>query len=188
MTRITKYLRDKIVTNAIEKSGINTTIKTIETSMVKLGEDIRIDYFDGIEQYEKYQEIVKNSNRKLKFYNSNYQFNAAFGGQRYCFSLGEYKATPHDLLTFNSDHEFSKRFFNLERQLREAKDKRDEIETTVKGSISKFTTVEKLLKVWSEAKELIPETVKPQTTEIVLVTDDLNKMIGLPTNESQQTS
>lgn len=188
MTRITKYLRDRIVTNAIEKSGINTTIKTINTSIDQLGEDIRIDYFGGAEIYQMYQETVNSSNDVLCFSYKNYRFNAAFGGQRYCFSFDNYIPVPHDLLTFNSDHEFSKRFFNLERQLREAMDKRDEIETTVKGSISKFTTVEKLLKVWPEAKELIPETVKLQTTEIVLVTDDLNKMLGLPTNEPQQTS
>ena len=188
MTRITKYLRDQIVTNAIEKSGINTTIKTIDASINQLGEDIRIDYFGGVKQYETYKEVVEDSDKRLKFYYSHYRFNAAFGGQRYCFSFDDYTPVPYDLLTFNSDHEFSKRFFNLERQLREATDKRDEIETTVKGSISKFTTVEKLLKVWPEAKELIPETVKPQTTEIVLVKDDLNKMLGLPTNEPQQTS
>lgn len=188
MTRITKYLRDQIVTNAIEKSGVNTAIKTINTSIVQLGEDIRIDYFGGTEQYKKYQKIVEGSDKRLKFYYSNYRFNTAFGGQRYCFRFDDCVPVPHNLLTFNSDHEFSKRFFNLERQLREATDKCDEIETTVKGSISKFTTIEKLLKVWPEARELIPETVKPQTTEIVLVTDDLNKMLGLPTNEPKQTS
>lgn len=188
MTRITKYLRDQIVTNAVEKSGMNTVIKTINTSIGQLGEDIRIDYFGGTEQYEKYQKIVENNNDILEFRNQCYRFNAAFGGQRYCFSFNNYTPVPHHLLTFNSDHEFSKRFFNLERQLSEATDKRDEIETTVKGSISKFTTIEKLLKAWPEARELIPEMVESQTTEIVLVTDNLNKMLGLPTNEPKQTS
>lgn len=58
------------------------------------------------------------------------------------------------------------------------------LKSTLKATISGFTTVEKLLEAWPDAKELIPETTpiaKQPGTGIALSVADLNAMCGIPT-------
>ncbi|AHG23448.1 hypothetical protein O197_32 [Edwardsiella phage eiAU-183] len=56
-----------------------------------------------------------------------------------------------------------------------------EIKASVKATISKFRTVEKLLEAWPEAKDLLPEKQAAATgTRLALSREDLNAMIRLP--------
>lgn len=60
------------------------------------------------------------------------------------------------------------------------------LKSTLAATISGFTTVEKLLEAWPDAKELIPETLpianKPGTN-IALSVADLNAMCGIPSGK-----
>lgn len=60
------------------------------------------------------------------------------------------------------------------------------MQSTLKATISGFTTVEKLLEAWPDAKELIPETLpiaKKPGTNIALSVADLNALCGIPTGK-----
>lgn len=60
------------------------------------------------------------------------------------------------------------------------------LKSTLTATISGFTTVEKLLEAWPDAKELIPETLpiaKKPGTNIALSVADLNAMCGIPTGK-----
>ncbi len=71
----------------------------------------------------------------------------------------------------------------------EAEQLREEYNTlksTLRATISAFTTVEKLLEAWPDAKELIPETTpiaKQPGTGIALSVADLNALCGIPTGK-----
>lgn len=65
----------------------------------------------------------------------------------------------------------------IEKQLKE-------LEETVLASISSITTLKKLLEQWSEAKELLPaELLEAKVQLPALQTNNLNKLIGLPTKK-----
>lgn len=60
------------------------------------------------------------------------------------------------------------------------------LKSTLLATISGFTTVEKLLEAWPDAKELIPETLpiaKKPGTGIALSVADLNAMCGIPSGK-----
>lgn len=60
------------------------------------------------------------------------------------------------------------------------------LKSTLAATISGFTTVEKMLEAWPDAKELIPETLpiaKKPGTNIALSVADLNAMCGIPTGK-----
>lgn len=60
------------------------------------------------------------------------------------------------------------------------------LKSTLTATISGFTTVEKLLEAWPDAKELIPETLpiaKKPGTNIALSVADLNAMCGIPSGK-----
>lgn len=60
------------------------------------------------------------------------------------------------------------------------------LKSTLRATISGFTTVEKLLEAWPDAKELIPETTpiaKQPGTGIALSVADLNALCGIPTGK-----
>lgn len=60
------------------------------------------------------------------------------------------------------------------------------LKSTLAATISGFTTVEKLLEAWPDAKELIPETLpiaKKPGTNIAISVADLNAMRGIPSGK-----
>ncbi|MBZ7312623.1 hypothetical protein FMK79_17585 [Klebsiella oxytoca] len=59
-----------------------------------------------------------------------------------------------------------------------------EIESTVWAALNSVTTLKRLVEVWPESKELIPESSDDaRTTLPALKVEDLNRMIGLPTEK-----
>ncbi|EFJ2475479.1 hypothetical protein G5Z15_003802 [Escherichia coli] len=60
------------------------------------------------------------------------------------------------------------------------------LKSTLRATISAFTTVEKLMEAWPDVKELIPETTpiaKQPGTGIALSVADLNALCGIPTGK-----
>ena len=57
-----------------------------------------------------------------------------------------------------------------------------DLRTQIKGTLSRFSTDKTLLKVWPEAVELLPNYVPETKSQLPAVrTEELNKLIGLPT-------
>lgn len=116
----------------------------------------------------------------------------AFGGQRVRLRYGKdnngediYLLTPDDnKCLFPADHELSKRFEKLTQKENKLKEKETEINTTVQVALNSVTTIKRLIEIWPESKELIPTDISKSTSTLpALQVEDLNKLIGLPTDK-----
>lgn len=96
------------------------------------------------------------------------------------------KYTPHtgesDFIV--SDPKWREELDAIDKEAVQLRAEYDTLQSTLKATISGFTTVEKLLEAWPDAKELIPETTpiaKQPGTGIALSVADLNALCGIPT-------
>lgn len=83
-----------------------------------------------------------------------------------------------------SDPKWLEELNSIDREAESLREEYNTLQSTLKATISGFTTVEKLLEAWPDAKELIPETTqiaKQPGTGIALSVADLNAMCGIPT-------
>ncbi|MBZ7208083.1 hypothetical protein FMK66_11450 [Klebsiella michiganensis] len=63
--------------------------------------------------------------------------------------------------------------------------RKKEIEATVWAALNSVTTLKRLIEVWPESKELIPENSDNARASLpALKVEDLNRMIGLPTEDT----
>ena len=64
-------------------------------------------------------------------------------------------------------------------------EERATLSAQVRGALSKFTTVKRLLDAWPEAKELLPDRLPEAKPALPAIrTEDLNALIGLPSEEA----
>lgn len=54
-----------------------------------------------------------------------------------------------------------------------------QIQSEIRGLLSTFHTVEKLIEAWPEVKDFIPETTKPAITLPAIPINDINQRLGL---------
>lgn len=202
MTKLTKAVKEQIVKNAVEKSGlINEHNKIIQrraewANNVRLfaigGADVEKQLIAINEQYEKLYASVDGSLRgdfrkPVKADNDIYvnvsgiSFTALFNGQLgYNKSDHIYKITPNNIVLL-ADNPLVAEFHEIHNQQEEYNNKVVTLNNSVNGVIANITTVKKLLDVWPEAKELLPPEIEKQTINLPMVqTADLNKLIGLP--------
>lgn len=203
--RLTNVIREQITENALTKSGIVEALEALQNKRYEVARDARIAAFGGTEktkkvdkQYEKLENILS----ELRGYGSSlylssgrsHSINIAISGRQigWCSygkdseGLDIYLVTPaRDLCLFGATHEITKRLdeiFNEEQKLNARK---KEIEATVWAALNSVTTLKRLIEVWPESKELIPENGdKSKVTLPALRVEDLNRMIGLPTEET----
>ena len=82
-----------------------------------------------------------------------------------------------------ADHPLSVEFSQLEDERETLAKKRDDLRTEVRAAVNSCTTVAKLLRIWPEAKELLPAYATQTTNLPAVQVDKLNAAIGLPTEE-----
>ncbi len=123
---------------------------------------------------------------------SGYYIYPAFNGQRTTLKYGKDNngneirlLTPsRDKCLFSADHELSKRFEKLNKKESKIEKKKFEIENNIQATLNSVTTIKRLFEIWPESKELIPTNIsKPLSTLPALQVEDLNKLIGLPTDK-----
>ncbi|MFH0362018.1 Nmad5 family putative nucleotide modification protein, partial [Escherichia coli] len=86
-----------------------------------------------------------------------------------------------DKCMFSAEHEITKRFDEICALQQKLEAKKKDIESNVWAALNSVTTVKRLIEVWPESKELLPkEADKASTALPALRVEDLNKMIGLP--------
>ena len=110
-------------------------------------------------------------------------FESLFG---YSAEYDKTKYTPHngesDFIV--SDPKWREELDAINKEAVQLRAEYDTLQSTLKATISGFTTVEKLLEAWPDAKELIPETTpiaKQPGAGIALSVADLNALCGIPT-------
>ncbi|MDH0967700.1 Nmad5 family putative nucleotide modification protein [Klebsiella michiganensis] len=95
-------------------------------------------------------------------------------------------ATPNrDLCLFGAEHEITKRFDDIMNEEQKLNARAKEIESTVWAVLNSVTTLKRLIEVWPESKDLIPGNSDNARASLpALKVEDLNRMIGLPTEEA----
>lgn len=192
MTRITKDMREQMVSKALAKAGIFERIGANYEREREWAEAVRIDALGGPEAaaaldalqaefhalLQRVPESLKNCSEIICTRGSIYT-NVA--GLRYRAAWNGWKPAPHEH-TITADNPLAQQFHDLQAEQRAATAERDRIEGTVRGALLGFTTVKKLLEAWPEAAELLPDDSpdKPKTTLPAVPVADLNAMLGLP--------
>lgn len=203
--RLTNVIREQIAKNALIKSGVIAELEDIDKRKGQLAQDARVFAFGGSDKAKEIDSIMKKLEKLeseaqkmgVSIYISaskNYGIDLAIGGRRLgrigygVDNKGDSIAlvTPQrDNCLFSADHEITIKFDNLLSEQAKANKRKEDIEKTVWAALNSVTTVKRLIEVWPESQELIPENVDSVKASLpALKVEDLNKMIGLPTSEA----
>lgn len=202
--RLTNDIKDIIKNNALAKAGIFKQKEELKKEFNQLALDVRIEALGGEDKAKKMELVLEVAISNLKMlreevnsdigtYNSkNSRIIPAFAGQRTTLYYGNDKddneirlLTPsRDKCLFSADHELSKRFEKLNKKESRIKKKESEIEANVQAALNSVTTIKRLIEIWPESKELIPTDISKASIQLpALQVEDLNKLIGLPTDK-----
>lgn len=202
--RMNNSIREQIIGNAVKKAGFPERAEAIRQRRAAWAEAVRIDSLGGAEAAEAieklqdelneiYQRIPKNlrndkpsMRRDYEMYRLNVaglRYNAQFSGHvsNLCSDrVTRIAPAEHVLL---ADNPLTAEFHELHALQEQYDSELDNLCQSVRAAVESVTTTEKLLKVWPEAAELLPTEVAPKQLLPALPVVDLNKMIGLPSNE-----
>lgn len=202
MTKLTKAVKEQIVKNAIEKSGLIEEHNKIIQRRAEWANNVRLFVIGGAEvekqliaineQYAALHESVPKNlqgdyrrpvrQRNETFVNvAGISFRAYFHGcldYNHCDQI--HRISPSSV-TLLADNPLVAEFHEIHNQQEEYENKVVTLKNSVNGVIANITTVKKLLDVWPEVKELLTPDIEKQTVNLPMVqTADLNKLIGLP--------
>lgn len=200
MTRLTIALKEKIIEAAFEKSGVTKRLADIDVKRKAWAEDVRIKALGGkkkADEYEALHQQVKSMLEALpKSMQSDGHYNGIVvrrdddillnvAGMRFRANFGEYRVTPKEY-TLLADDKLAIRFSELEAEEHAACDQKQTVRTTVCAALEKVSTIKALLKIWPEVVELLPAgyDTDPAKAQLPAIrTEDLNAMIGLPSDK-----
>ena len=200
--RLNASLRDKIINNALVKSGVLDEVNQHELAMRDFAKRVRVAAFGGEEkaklvdekaaQIQRIEDELSEAGCANVYVNFNRgsDINAAFNGLRICLPYGKgednrytFLLTPkYDKCLFSATDPLSIEFTELEAKGESINKKKDDLKTTVTSILNSVSTTKRLIEVWPEAKELLPDSVEREITGLpALHIADVNKLIGLPT-------
>lgn len=193
MTRMTNYLRDEIVKNALAKTPLAADEAALTQDRYALAESFRIAALGGPEEAARLEKAAAKIEKALSelpnaLVNSDYPirrsdmaYRANLGGLRVNLVFPAERLCPSGL-TFTGDHPLVCRFHELLNREAELDKRRSDLKTQVRAVLNSCTTVKKLLDVWPEVKELLPQQLEEARAQLPAVqTADLNAALGLPT-------
>lgn len=192
MTRITKTLAEDIVDAALKKAGVPDARKALTAKEQEWAERCRIQHLGGPEKAAEYEKINAEARRlyaqlpvDLREFNSiaNVETYARVNvaGQRACIQMPEPRICPSKFWPIAADDPLAQQWYELCAEREAIDTKADNVKTQVRGVVSQFTTVAKLLAAWPEAEQLLPAEVPSQKPTLPAVrVEDLNKALGLP--------
>lgn len=206
MTRLNAKIRESVVRNALVKAGVTSREESLIARRAKLADDIRLLAIGGIEEEAKLDaefSRVKEHLKKLDsgFFKyttypsprSDYDISVNFAGRSatlYFNGLGhnQGKAVYKNYVTgervvVTADNPLNDEFDAIELEQRTINDLRSHVKAEVTAMVNSVTTIKKLLEIWPESKELLPEEEKEQSTALVADVNNLNAMIGLPSGD-----
>lgn len=209
MTRLNNSIRNQIIKNAIEQSGVNTRNADLIERRANLAEAIRIRAIGGEEadadresKIAKIKACVeKHSHNSIRVniheYNINGSIRVNFAGRSIDLDYtGKENAPYHDVFKYSGNNHYNNRlaltnddpllieYDVIQEVQKQVNTLRETIETETRAIVYSVTTIKKLLEIWPESRELIPNVNKPATgTGLVVNTTNLNAAIGLPKEE-----
>lgn len=204
-TRLTNAFRERIAKNALIKSGVIAELEALQIKRHEIARDARVFAFGGkdkSDELDKRYEELEQISKELRgdgasLYEPNgkgVSIDISIGGRRLGWCPYGYNSEGFniELLTparnrclFDADHEITKRFDEVFAAEAKLEARRKDIESTVWAALNSVTTIKRLIEVWPESKELIPDGVDTaKQTLPALKVEDLNRLIGLPTEQA----
>lgn len=196
MTRITNALRDAIADKAIEKAGLNAKRAEHDKRRAAWKEAVRIDGLGGVEKAAYLEEIdaqIRKMQEKIPVAlrygssggldrNSCVYVNIA--GAKVYISFGDSVPSRYRNHVITADNPLAQQFYDLEAEEKAIDEAKSSLRAQLKGTLSKFTTVKRLLDAWPEVKELLPDRLPEAKPTLPAVrTEELNALIGLPSED-----
>jgi len=210
MTRLTVAIKEQIVNNALKQAGIFDEKKSLRSRRVYMAEGVRVYGLGGVDALVKLEKNIKHikslqagdcfKNISKSCFGTHGDFeiyNCKIGGANVCIQYNGNEGrndyghvdrliknpTPYNV-NIPADHPLAVEFNAIQKVSIELKDRSNTIKSQVKGSLSQYTTIKKLIEAWPEVKELLPKTVDESKPKLpVVLVKDLNKLIGLPKGE-----
>lgn len=207
--RLNKEIKSKILHNAIDKSPLITEAKKLTAERAEIAEKLRRKFITEDHEVEinQLKERLKELQKKTKIdllscYDTDNEIMINISGQRHnvCFSgfcsgvsneiLGIYdvaktrvwkKVSRGTRYAVEDDCGLMKNIDECEALYNKFLD----LKTQVNAILGKCNTDNQLLKIWPESAELIPAESVKQSTALMVKTDALNSMIGLPTDNEK---
>lgn len=200
--RLNKEIKQEILNNAIKKSTLINEANALISDRAEIAEKLRRQFVSEedekqvIELAEKLKELGKKTGIDLCVYNhESYEIEININGQQHelPFSGFEYGISTNILKKF--DRRNVKKvasthnryvvtndcgFLENEKKCDRLMESYTSLVTQVNAILSKCNTDGQLLKLWPESSELIPKDIAKPSTELMVKTDDLNTMLGLP--------
>ena len=188
--RITNKLRDLLVSKAIENSPLNKKEAELEKLISEQADVIRLEVIGGKETEKAIIRFFKNSEKMLESfpirvggifspYGSHITIN--YQGRYHPIDLGEpTKIIPFNKVVISSANEAMDRYENLLTQRDECRASIIALESNIYAVLKSVTTIKQLLKVWPDAKDLLPDPKSKESTLPAIPIKELNKQLGLP--------
>lgn len=198
MTRLTTYIRDQIVTNALAKTTFAAEEALNQQERYALAEAFRIESLGGAEQARKIEKLAARIEKELAelpagvvlygqpIRKSHEMWRMNLGGARVVIPFGDSTEQQQQRIApsgavFAGDHPLVLKFHELENRSADLQKRRDTLRQTIRAVLNSCTTVKKLLDVWPEAKELLPTQLEEARSTLPAVqTAELNAALGLP--------
>lgn len=200
-TRLNTNLRARIIENALTKAGIDAEQAAIDADTRTWTEELRVQLNGATDAVliaaekkalKAVAELPKHmmgSEPTLLYRNSYLNVNLAGANLqpdlRNAEGQREKRIIPYTRRPVLADDPLVQRFYDLEARKTALSDKRTTLRAQVKAAIASVTTVKRLLMIWPESKELLPANLEEARVNLpALAAADLNKLIGLPTEEA----
>lgn len=194
MTKLTVSLRDAIVDKAVEKAGINRAYKEYSEERKQWACAVADESLGGAAEVAKLNEANKKIAQIVKSLPDHLQENlhagpltgsimVSFAGKRAYVREWDGERPAKGGLILSADHPLTVQFEQLENKERQLSEKKSNLRAEVRAVLNSVTTINRLLAVWPEAKELIPAQAARVNLPSVNV-ESLNSAIGLPSDQA----
>lgn len=205
MTRLNSKIREAVINNAISKSGVVTRESALIERRIKLAEDVRLFAIGGAEKeaeilavFNKIKKYIAKNNHEMidvevdlcgRDWGGCCNFQGRAVDLPYNGGKGKHvrkhlcSSSYRNRVVITADNPLNDEFDAIEAEKKAINDLRTSVKSEVTAMVNSVTTVKKLLEIWPEAKELLPPEEQAQSTTLVANVDNLNTMIGLPSDE-----
>ena len=175
--RLTKAIKDSVTANVIEASGLNERRKANNEREREWGNRVRIAAMGGQAAEDAVKmlltevrgriatlppavrlEVVRGADNLVKWDDSLW---LNVNGQRHYVALGERVISPNHIKAITADSAFGQEWQEIINERTDIQQAKKRLKAEISGILCQATTVNKLLKVWPEAKDYLPEAEKP---------------------------
>ena len=196
MTRLTKYIREEILANAQTKSGNRAAREVTLQKRKDWDEAVRLD------SLKEHSALLTQLDAKVEKIRAQVPDVFQSGGspiQRRgqirvnCAGMTVYangwdgeKVAPGNH-TITADNPLAQTFHDICAEEKLNTERWEQVKASVNAAIKSVTTVAKLLKIWPEAKELLPAYVEESKDQLPAIqVADLNALVGLPSEVAEE--